>query len=389
MTWASSGALFLSNSEAATWISSITLPCSSLVLVVRSLSFRGGDMKAIYLLPLLFLAVFSSKASAGWKCSQSYMSATPKECASAGTKSSPESFITAYSKAADQFKTNANRVNYQAGVCSILSDTAASCSYSWTFYGTAMSNTVSIAKEAELNCPDTVESRGPNSPIIKSAGKSFVSWKEDSVTSDICHDSCSYLASSVTSTNCYFASGSTSTGFCNFVVGLNTSSPSCGADSGYTSPAVGDPLNPVVDPGDGGDDGTPPDPGDGGNTGGDNNGGNGDSGFDGELSFTNPGQLSADAVLDSEVNAVHYKAFVHSMQVDLNNSGFGQAMTEFKENIASANSGGVCPTADIAILGAIVSFDAHCALFASISPVLSTVFLAAWCLLALRVFLSA
>ena len=64
-------------------------------------------------------------------------------------------------------------------------------------------------------------------------------------------------------------------------------------------------------------------------------------------------------------------------------------MTEFKENIASANSGGICPTADIAILGTIVSFDAHCALFASISPVLSAVFLAAWSLLALRVFLSA
>ena len=346
-------------------------------------------MKAIYLLPLLFLAVFSSKASAGWKCGNAHLSNTPKECAASGTQPSPESFIVEYTKAADQYKTNATRVNYTPGSCSLLSDAVASCSFSYSFYGNVISNTVGIIKEAELNCPETVESRGPNSPIIKSSGKSFVSWKEDSVTSDICHNSCSYLASSVTSTNCYFASGSTSTGFCNFVVGLNTSNPSCGADSGYTSPAVGDPLNPVVDPGDGGDDGTPPNPGDGGNTGGDNNGGNGDSGFDGELSFTNPGQLNADAVLDSEVNAIHYKAFVHGMQVDLNDSGFGQAMTEFKENIASANSGGICPTADIAILGTIVSFDAHCALFASISPVLSAVFLAAWSLLALRVFLSA
>lgn len=317
------------------------------------------------------------------------MSATPQECAAAGTQSSPETFITAYTKAADQYKTNASRINYKPGACSSLGATAASCSYSWTFYGSAMSNTVSIQKEDEINCPDTVEVRGPDAAAIKSGDKYYVAWQASSVSSDICHNSCSYLGSSASGSTCYLAPGSTSTGFCNFVVGLNSASPSCGAESGYTSPAVGDPLTPVVDPGDGGDGGTDPDPGDGGNPGDGNNGGDGDSGFDGELSFTPPGSLNGDSVLDSEVNAVHYQAFVHGMQVDLNQSGFGVAMEEFQQKISSANSGGTCPTADIAILGTIISFDAHCALFAGISPILSAVFLAAWSLLALRVFLSA
>lgn len=345
-------------------------------------------MKFLYVLPLLFLVSFSSSAFAGWKCNASTTAGYPNECSRAGVQDTPEALISSFVSAVTALNTNVNRKDYKAGACTMNGSQNAICAYSWTSFGTVMNNSIGALKEAVV-CPDTVEVRGPDSPIIKSGGKNYVSWKEDSVVNDICHNSCSYMASSVNRANCYLAAGSTSTGFCNFFVGINSASPTCAAESGYTSPAVGDPLDPVVDPGDGGDDGTDPDPGDGGNPGDGNNGGDGDSGFDGELSFTNPGSLNADSVLNSEINAVHYQAFVHGMQVDLNHSGFGVAIQEFQQKISSANSGGACPTADIAILGTIITFDTHCILFAEISPLLSAVLLAAWSLLALRVFLSA
>lgn len=345
-------------------------------------------MKNLCLLPLLFLAFFSSSAFAGWKCNTTTTAGFPSQCSRAGVQDSPEALISTFVDAVVALNTNVNRKDYKAGACTMNGSQNAICGYSYTSFGTVMNNSIGAIKEAVV-CPATIEVRGPDSAAIKSGDKYYVAWQSSSVTSDICHSSCSYLGESASSSNCYLTTGSTSTGYCNFVVGLNTASPSCGAESGYTSPAVGDPLTPVVDPGNSGDDGTDPGPGDGGNPGDGNNGGDGDSGFDGELSFTNPGSLNADSVLDSEVNAVHYQAFVHGMQVDLNHSGFGVAMEEFQQKISAANSGGTCPTADIAILGTIISFDAHCALFAGISPILSAVFLAAWSLLALRVFLSA
>ncbi|WNF58473.1 hypothetical protein [Pseudomonas sp. SG20052] len=349
-------------------------------------------MKFLYVLPLLFLALFSSSAFAGWKCNTTTTAGFPSQCSRASVKDSPETLITAFVDAVVALNTNVNRKDYKAGVCTMNGSENAICGYSYTSFGTVTNNSIGAIKEAVV-CPGTIEVRGPDSPLIKSStdGKYYVSWRTESVESDICHNSCSYLASSAQSTgsSCYRSSGSTSSGFCNFFVGLNSPSPSCSAEAGYTAPAVGDPLNPSTDPGDGGDDGTDPDPGDGGNPGDGGDGGDGDSGFDGELSFSNPGSLKADSVLDSEVNAVHYQAFVHGMQVDLNHSGFGVAMEEFQQKISASNSGGTCPTADIAILGTIITFDAHCVLFAEISPILSAVFLAAWCLVALRVFLSA
>lgn len=346
-------------------------------------------MKFLYLLPLPFLFAFSSGASADYNCTATYNSATSKECADAAGASSPEAFITAYTAAADKYKTSAGRINYTAGSCSVLSGTTYSCDYSWTFYGKPFNNSVSIVGEAAPKCPDTVEVRGPDSSVTKSGDRYYVTWSVRSVTSDICHNSCSYLASSASGSTCYLSPGSTSTGFCNYVVGLNSSSPSCGAESGYTSPSTGDPLTPNTDPGDGDDDGSDGGSGDGGNTGGGDSGGDGGSSFDGELSFSSPGPLDPDAVLDSELNSVHYKSFVIGMQADFNESEFGKALIDFQAKTATGASGGMCPEASIPILGTSVSFDSHCALFASISPILTAVFIAAWSLLAMRVFLSA
>jgi len=345
-------------------------------------------MKRLYLLLIFFVSLFSSSAFAGWKCNSSTIAGYPSQCSRAGVQDTPESLIAAFVDAVIALNTNVNRKDYKAGVCTMNGTTNAICAYSWTSFGTVMNNSIGAIKEA-IVCPDTVEVRGPNAAAIKSGDKYYVAWSVNSVTADVCHNSCSYLASSASGSTCYLSPGATDTGFCNFVVGLNSASPSCGAESGYTAPSVGDPLTPVTDPGNGGDDGSNPGGGDDGGDGDGSDGGDGDSGFDGELSFKNPGALEGDAILDSEVNAVHYGVFVRGMEVDLNESGFGKALIEFKEKMAAGGSQAACPTADVYLLGTMITFDAHCALFDSVSPILAAVFLAAWSILALRVFLSA
>lgn len=341
-------------------------------------------MKSICLLPLLFIAAFSSFASAGWKCDSSNAAVYESQCSTAGEQESPESFITAFVNAVRSSNTNPNRTNYSAGACTLNGTTDASCAYSWTSYGSQFNNTVGIVKTAAA-CPETIESRGATSAAIKSGDKYYVAWSVGSVTADICHNSCSYLASSASVSNCYLSTGSTSTGFCNFVVGVNSTSPACAAESGYTAPSTGDPLTPDPDPGDGGDGGSG---GDGGDNGGGDGGDDGGS-FDGELSFDAPGSLGADSVLDRESNAAKYNSMVRGFEADLNDSGFGQALADFNQKISSAGSLATCPTAQVQLLGTMITFDAHCALFDSVSSILAAVFLAAWSLLAVRVFLSA
>jgi hypothetical protein len=357
-------------------------------LVALLLSFLGGDMKYLSFIPFLLLISFSSSASAGWKCSSAYAASYSSECSAASVQDTPESFVSAFVNAVKSANTNPNKTGYTAGSCTTNGASSASCAYSWTFYGSPFNDSVGIVKEAAV-CPETVETRGPDAAAIKSGDKYYVAWSVGSVNADVCHNSCSYLASSASGSTCYLSPGSTVTGFCNYFVGLNTASPSCGAESGYKSPSVGDPLTPGTDPGDGGDGGTNPG---GGNDGGDGDGGNGgdgDSGFDGELSFDNPGSLEGDSILNSEVNAVHYDAFVRGMEADLNESGFGKALSEFNQKMAAGGSLAVCPTATVQLLGTMITFDAHCALFDSVSSILAAVFLAAWSILALRIFLSA
>lgn len=56
----------------------------------------------------------------------------------------------------------------------------------------------------------------------------------------------------------------------------------------------------------------------------------------------------------------------------------------------SLGGGGSCPSFDVPWFGSTINFDGHCTVWASqIAPVLSVVFLAIWCLVAVRVFLSA
>ena len=52
-------------------------------------------------------------------------------------------------------------------------------------------------------------------------------------------------------------------------------------------------------------------------------------------------------------------------------------------------TGGSCPQGSVTLFNTAITFDTHCDLWGQIAPILSAVFLAFWCLLAVRVFLSA
>lgn len=151
-------------------------------------------MKRLYLFPLLLFGAFTPPAFAGWKCSNAEAASEPQYCAAAGTQATPEQFASAYVDAVRQAQSSAYKTNFKVDSCSFLADTLASCGYSWTSYGSPMSNSVSAQKEA-VSCPDTVEVRGPNAAAIKSGDKYYVAWSVSSVTADVCHNSCSYLAS--------------------------------------------------------------------------------------------------------------------------------------------------------------------------------------------------
>ncbi|HGT4081346.1 TPA: attachment protein [Pseudomonas aeruginosa] len=154
-------------------------------------------------------------------------------------------------------------------------------------------------KEGEL-----FPAKGPDSPVVTSGGRNYVG---DGGAPSACYQSCEY-GGNPSPASCYLVKGSTTTGFCNYI--LKGTGQSCGADS-YTFAQTGDSLNPPdtpnTDPSDPNDPGCPPgwswsgttcvktptdptdptDPttpggdGDGGgdgNSGGDNNGGGNDGG---------------------------------------------------------------------------------------------------------------
>ncbi|WP_339434323.1 hypothetical protein [Pseudomonas sp. EA_65y_Pfl2_P78] len=346
-------------------------------------------MKVRYLLLALLLPLYTCAVNAAWKCNDTYLSATPASCKTAGTQETPEAFLQAYVAAEVAANTNPNK-QWKAKACSTTSASTAICNFDLILYTTnVVSNSVGLQKEAAV-CPETLESRGPDSAAVKSGDKYYVAWSIGSITNDICHSACSYLASSATTSTCYLTSGSTTSGFCNYVVGLNTQRPACVAEYGYSAPKVGDPLTPSTNPGDGSDGGS--DGGSGGNdggTGGNGSGGNGDGTFDGELSFSSPGALDAQSVIGKESNAAAYDALITGMQADLNESDIGTAVNEFTQKMSSMSTVSTCPTSTVQILGTTIVLDVHCILFNSISPTLNIVFLACWSLLALRVFLSA
>ncbi|EKN0246806.1 attachment protein [Pseudomonas aeruginosa] len=105
-------------------------------------------------------------------------------------------------------------------------------------------------KEGEL-----FPAKGPDSPVVTSGGRNYVG---DGGAPTACYQSCQY-GGSPSPASCYLVKGSTTTGFCNYI--LKGTGQGCGADS-YTFAQTGDSLNPPdtpnTDPSDPNDPGCPP-----------------------------------------------------------------------------------------------------------------------------------
>ncbi len=105
-------------------------------------------------------------------------------------------------------------------------------------------------KEGEL-----FPAKGPDSPVVTSGGRNYVG---DGGAPIACYQSCQY-GGNPSPASCYLVKGSTTTGFCNYI--LKGTGQSCGADS-YTFSQTGDSLNPPdtpnTDPSDPNDPGCPP-----------------------------------------------------------------------------------------------------------------------------------
>ncbi|MFG8859555.1 attachment protein [Pseudomonas aeruginosa] len=105
-------------------------------------------------------------------------------------------------------------------------------------------------KEGEL-----FPAKGPDSPVVTSGGRNYVG---DGGAPTACYQSCQY-GGNPSPASCYLVKGSTTTGFCNYI--LKGTGQSCGADS-YTFSQTGDSLNPPdtpnTDPSDPNDPGCPP-----------------------------------------------------------------------------------------------------------------------------------
>ncbi|EIU3462902.1 TPA: attachment protein [Pseudomonas aeruginosa] len=105
-------------------------------------------------------------------------------------------------------------------------------------------------KEGEL-----FPAKGPDSPVVTSGGRNYVG---DGGAPTACYQSCQY-GGNPSPASCYLVKGSTTTGFCNYI--LKGTGQSCGADF-YTFSQTGDSLNPPdtpnTDPSDPNDPGCPP-----------------------------------------------------------------------------------------------------------------------------------
>ncbi|HHN1278091.1 TPA: attachment protein, partial [Pseudomonas aeruginosa] len=102
---------------------------------------------------------------------------------------------------------------------------------------------------------DLFPAKGPDSPVVTSGGRNYVG---DGGAPSACYQSCEY-GGNPSPASCYLVKGSTTTGFCNYI--LKGTGQSCGADS-YTFSQTGDSLNPPdtpnTDPSDPNDPGCPP-----------------------------------------------------------------------------------------------------------------------------------
>jgi hypothetical protein len=84
--------------------------------------------------------------------------------------------------------------------------------------------------------------KGPDSPVISSGGRNYVA---DGGTPTACYEQCQYTSETGCATSCYFVKGSTTQGFCNYI--LSGTGQSCSGDS-YDFATTGDTLNSATDP---------------------------------------------------------------------------------------------------------------------------------------------
>lgn len=106
----------------------------------------------------------------------------------------------------------------------------------------------SQCKEPPRDCADTkgepFPAKGPDAPVVSSGGRSYVA---DGGAPSVCYQQCQYASETGRSTSCYLVKGSTTQGFCNYI--LNGTGEGCSADS-YQFSTTGDQLNPPTDPAD-------------------------------------------------------------------------------------------------------------------------------------------
>ncbi len=263
----------------------------------------------------------------------------------------------------------------------------------------------------------------PPSPVVQVGGRNQVISSPPAG----CKNGCAYSADSSKTTSCYFVTGSTNEGFCNY--SLRSTGATCPADTnnpGMTGPSLNstpptDPNEPPSDPNDpgcpagyswsgttcvktptdptdptnpgdgGGDGGTGGGDGDGGGTGGGTGGGDGSGEGGGTGGGTGlEGGCKDDScafVKNNPFGTDKVPGFDESLQkawTDIKKAPIGQALGKI-----TFPTGGSCPVQSVELFGKSVMFDSHCSLWAQIEPILKAVFLAFWALLSVRVFLSA
>ncbi|MBA5093970.1 attachment protein [Pseudomonas aeruginosa] len=254
----------------------------------------------------------------------------------------------------------------------------------------------------------------PPSPVVQVGGRNQVISSPPAG----CKNGCAYSADSSKTTSCYFVTGSTNEGFCNY--SLRSTGATCPADTnnpGMTGPSLNstpptDPNEPPSDPNDPGcpagyswsgttcvktptDPTDPTNPGDGGGDGGTGGGGTGGGDGSGEGGGTGGGtgleggckDDSCAFVKNNPFGTDKVPGFDESLQkawTDIKKAPIGQALGKI-----TFPTGGSCPVQSVELFGKSVMFDSHCSLWAQIEPILKAVFLAFWALLSVRVFLSA
>lgn len=283
-----------------------------------------------------------------------------------------------------------------------------------------MTTGVAMCKPPEPEKPnDCIEGlydlfSSPPSPVVQVGGRNQVISSPPAG----CKNGCAYSADSSKTTSCYFVTGSTNEGFCNY--SLRSTGATCPADTnnpGMTGPSLNstpptDPNEPPSDPNDPGcpsgyswsgttcvktptDPTDPTNPGDGGGDGGTGGGGTGGGDGSGEGGGTGGGtgleggckDDSCAFVKNNPFGTDKVPGFDESLQkawTDIKKAPIGQALGKI-----TFPTGGSCPVQSVELFGKSVMFDSHCNLWSQIEPILKAVFLAFWALLSVRVFLSA